>query len=106
MQIFYLFIIIILIIVGANAVKSGNKFRDSQKQLVVGMSTQQVLEIMGQPSYVKNHENGSYEYIYEKSEWKGVYRGGTKTRRVECVFSSQNILISIGRNKNCDMSGW
>ena len=106
MQIFYILILFILIVVGINAVKSGNEFRNRQSQLRVGMSNQEVLNIMGQPTFVKNHENGSYEYIYEKSEWKGAFRGGTKTRRLECVFSSKNILISIGRNENCNMTGW
>jgi hypothetical protein len=70
------------------------------------MTVDMVIAIMGTPSFVKKHQDGSYEYIYEKREWKGVFRGGTATRRLECVFSNQNILISIGRNKDCFRSGW
>ena len=101
--------IIILVIVGIFAYKqvsSGNKFRDGAQQIVVGMSCKRVVEIMGQPSFVKNHADGSFEYVYEKSEWKGVFRGGTTTKRMEIVFSPDGEIISIGKNKHCDESGW
>ena len=99
-------IIVILVIVCVNMVKSGNNFRDSSQRLCVGMTNRDVINIMGAPSFTKEYPNGSYEYIYEKSEWKGVFRGGTQTRRMECVFSSDNILVSIGKNANCNRSGW
>ena len=70
------------------------------------MTAKEVYEIMGQPSFVKNHEDGSFEFVYEKSEWKGFFRGGTATRRMEIVFSKDEIVISIGKNANCDDSGW
>lgn len=85
---------------------SGNKFRDGAQQIRVGMSMQEVESIMGQPSYTKLHNDKSIEYIYEKSEWKGFVRGGTKVRRMEIVFSPDKKVISIGKNSNCDMSGW
>ncbi len=95
--------VVVWLAVGAH---SGNKFRDNSQKIKVGMTKEEVVEIMGPPSYTKTQENGSYEYIYEKSDWKGIARGGTKLRRMECVFSSKNILISVGKNANCDMSGW
>ena len=64
-------IILIIIAVFIAIVKSGNDFRDRSQQLRIGMTNQDVMVIMGAPSFTKNHENGSYEYIYEKSEWKG-----------------------------------
>lgn len=99
-------ILIIAVIIMISVVKSGNNFRDNAQKIQVGMTEKQVLEIMGNPSFVKHHQDGSYEYVYEKSEWKGALRGGTKTRRMECVFSSSGYLISVGKNDNCDMSGW
>lgn len=101
-----LLLLIVGVIIAVNVVKSGNQFRDSAQKLCIGMTTQEVVLIMGAPSYTKQHSDGSYEYIYEKSEWKGIFRGGTQTRRLECVFSPQNTLISIGKNANCNRSGW
>lgn len=101
-----LVILVIGIICAVNIVKSGNSFRDNSQKLCVGMQERDVVIIMGQPSFVKHHQDGSYEYVYEKSEWKGMFRGGTQTRRMELVFSSDNIVISIGKNSNCDRSGW
>lgn len=106
MGVLSLVFIIIVVIYIYKQVTEGNSFRDNSKRIQVGMSKSQVISIMGEPSFRKNHQNGSYELIYERSEWKGFWRGGTKTRRMELVFSSDNILISIGKNQNCDMSGW
>ena len=97
---------VIVIVIISREVKSGNAFRDSCQRIVSGMKVQDVLGIMGPPSYTKEHENGSYEFIYEKSEWKGWMRGGTQVRRMEVVFSSDDIVISVGRNNNCYKSGW
>jgi len=99
-------ILAVIIVLIVNMVKSGNAFRDASQRICIGMTNVQVIGVMGQPSFTKNHPDGSYEYIYEKSEWKGMFRGGTQTRRMECVFSSSNVLISIGKNDNCDRSGW
>ena len=87
-------------------VKSGNEFRDNSNRIREGMTNVEVFNIMGNPSFEKKHPDGSYEYIYEKSEWKGWLRGGTQTRRLEIVFSTDNIVVSIGKNSNCDRSGW
>lgn len=103
---FWLIVIVIIIVVCVSVVKSGNNWRDNSKQIENGMSSKEVILIMGQPSFTKQHQDGSYEYIYEKSEWKGFFRGGTKTRRMEIVFNSNDQVISVGRNSNCDMSGW
>lgn len=67
---------------------------------------QEVESIMGKPTYTKSYSDNSIEYVYEKSEWKGYMRGGTKTRRMEIIFSKDKKVISIGKNSNCDMSGW
>ena len=99
-------VIIALFDVMIKQLVSGNKFRDGAQQITVGMSMQDVESIMGQPSYTKTHNDKSIEYIYEKSEWKGFVRGGTKVRRMEIVFSPDKKVISVGKNSNCDMSGW
>lgn len=109
-----LIFILICFIIGAiifftviiKIVSSGNKFRDNSQKITVGMSMQEVESIMGKPSYTKTHNDNSIEFIYEKSEWKGYFRGGTKVRRMEIVFSTENKVISIGKNANCNMSGW
>lgn len=98
---------IIIVVICVAIAKSGNKFRDSSRQISIGMTEIQVRNIMGSdPSFTKQHQDGSYEWIYEKSEWKGWLRGGTMTRRMEIVFSSENEVISVGRNGNCDRTGW
>ena len=89
-----------------NQVSSGNAFRDNCVKIVPGMHTRDVLNIMGKPSYNKFHPDGCYELVYEKSEWKGFFRGGTITRRMEVVCSPDDIVISVGRNDNCHLSGW
>ena len=99
-------LIVIIFVVMGKQVASGSKFRDNSQQITIGMTMQEVENIMGPPTYTKTHANKSMEYIYEKSEWKGWLRGGTKVRRMEIIFSSDKKVISIGRNSNCDMSGW
>ncbi len=99
-------VIVVIAIIIHSIVKSGNDWRDRSKLVRVGMTASKVKSIMGEPSFVKNHQDGSYEYIYEKSEWKGWLRGGTRTRRMEIVFDLNDKAISVGKNANCDMSGW
>lgn len=99
-------IIVIVFVVAGKQMVSGNKFRDGAQQIEVGMTTQEVEDIMGPPTYTKTHNDKSIEYIYEKGEWKGWARGGTKVRRMEIVFSPDKKVISVGKNSNCDMSGW
>ena len=106
MALVYIGILVFLFAWGYNQVTTGNKFRDDSQKINIGMSANEVVEIMGQPSFIKQYENGGFEYVYEKSEWKGFFRGGTATRRMEIVFSSEEIAISIGKNENCDKSGW
>ena len=102
----YVILLIVLFAVLIAAATSGNKFRDNSRRIVVGMTENEVVSIMGTPSFTKQHQDGSYEFVYEKGEWKGVFRGGTQTRRMEIVFNSEKRVISIGRNANCDKSGW
>ena len=105
-EMFTLFALIFLIAWIVESVKSGNKFRDCCKKIEVGMPVEKVYKIMGKPSFVKEHQDGSYELVYEKSEWKGFFRGGTATRRMEIVVSSFNVVLSVGRNDDCFRSGW
>ena len=96
----------IIIAICVKIASSGNKFRENSQRITNGMSKQEVINIMGEPSFTKTHQDGSTEFVYEKSEWKGWMRGGTKTRRMEIVFSSSGKVISIGKNSECDMTGW
>ena len=103
---FLIIIWIVVIIIAIASISSGNSFRNNSQKVEEGMSKEEVLSLMGDPTFTKKHQDGSYEYVYEKSEWKGYLRGGTKTRRMEIVFSAEDKVISVGRNKNCEMSGW
>ncbi len=103
---FWIVILVLLIILGYNQITSGNQFRDSASRICIGMSENELISIMGQPTMEKQHQDGSYEYIYEKSEWKGWFRGGTQTRRMEIVINSDDIIISIAKNDNVGKSGW
>ena len=98
--------VVVLLVICFSIAKSGNDFRDNSRQITNGMTQSQVRSIMGSPSFTKNHQDGSVEWIYEKSEWKGFLRGGTMTRRMEIVFNSSGVVISVGRNQNCDRTGW
>ena len=98
--------LVIFIIWMVSQVNSGNRFRDASRAIQIGMHKLDVINIMGLPSYTKNNMDGSYEYVYEKSEWKGLFRGGTQTRRMEVTFDNKDFVISVGKNDNCDRSGW
>ena len=104
----FIFIVLlgVAIVVIVKVVNDGNQFRDNANRIVEGMKKEDVLRIMGQPNYVKSHQDGSYEFVYERSEWKSAVRGGTKVRRIEIVFSTENVVISVGRNGNINMPGW
>ena len=106
MQFFYVIVLVVLIVWGVDTVKSGNQFRDNSRKIQNGMTVRDVVGIMGPPSFQKQHTNGSFEYVYEKSEWKGWFRGGTAVRRMEIVFDTNGVVVSVGRNANCDKSGW
>ena len=99
-------LLVIILIVCFSLASSGNAFRDNSQKIQVGMTKNDVVSIMGEPSFTKQHQDGSTELIYEKSEWKGWLRGGTQTRRMEIVVSSDNVVITIGKNSNCDRTGW
>lgn len=104
--VFGIIVLVVIIAICAKIASSGNKFRENSQNISNGMSKQEVINIMGEPSFTKKYQDGSTEFVYEKSEWKGWLRGGTKTRRMEIVFSSDDKVISIGRNSECDMTGW
>lgn len=107
-DILWIFICIVLIIVIFSLiikqVKKGNKFKKTNGDIHVGMYENQVKSIMGVPSMTKNNADGSYEFTYEISEWKGWVRGGNMTRRMVVVFDNNHKVISIGRNENCNRS--
>ena len=106
MQFLFILALVLLIVWCVETVQSGNKFRDASRCIQAGMTVKDVVGIMGPPSFQKQHVNGSFEYVYEKSEWKGWFRGGTAVRRMEIVFDTNGVVVSVGRNANCDKSGW
>ena len=98
-------LIALIVLACTRTTKTGNDFRDGQSQIKIGMNKFQVRRLMGMPTVVKTHADGNEEWIYEKDEWKGFLRGGTKTRRVEVVFKGDTV-VSVYRNSNAGMSGW
>ncbi len=103
---FGVLILVIIIVICFAIASSGNQWRANSRKIEVGMTEDEVVSIMGSPSFTKQHQDGSYEFIYEKSEWKGWLRGGTATRRMEIVFSTGKKVISVGKNANCERTGW
>ena len=106
MEVVYLLLIIIGIVFVIRLVSEGEDFKKNSQSIQIGMDEKQVISIMGTPSYQRNQPDGSYTYIYERTEWKGVFRGGSRTRHMEVTFSSNKKVISVGRNADCNMPGW
>ncbi len=98
--------IISLAVIAYKKAQAGNEFRDNARSIKEGMTYDEVVKIMGVPSLKKQFQDGSYEIVYEKKEWKGELRGGMAVRRMEIIISSANVVISVARNKDCERSGW
>ena len=70
-------LIVVLVVYISQTVSDGNAFRDNSQKIYVGMTSAEVVNIMGDPSFKKRYQDGSFEFVYERSEWKGFWRGGT-----------------------------
>ena len=106
MGLIYVILLVLLVVFIVKTVSEGEAFKSNSNSLKMGMTKNEVISIMGNPSYQTSHQDGSYTLVYEKSEWKGIFRGGTRTRKIELVFSAEDKVISIGKNSDCNMPGW
>ena len=106
MEVVYLLLLIIGIVFVIRLVSEGENFKTNSQNIKAGMDEKEVISIMGKPSYQRNNPDGSYTFIYERTEWKGVFRGGSRTRHLEVFFSSNKKVISTSRNADCNMPGW
>ncbi len=68
------------------------------------MTVDEVLEIMGCSATTAEEDDDKMTAIWEKSQWVGIFRGGTVTRAVKVVFVN-GLVVSVS-NKNLDESVW
>lgn len=81
----------------------GAKLKDSYKQLRIGMSKSQVINMLGAPDAVK--VRASMEIlIWWSREFKGLLRGGSIERRVIVEFENGVVIGYDG--ENIDASIW
>ena len=94
-----MFIVVIVFVIMWS--KRHKDFINDAETLSQGMSKNEVLSIMGEPT--SKEVDGDKEILtWEKSQWKGIQNGGTVTRGVKVVIVD-NKVVSIS-NKNLDKS--
>ena len=76
--------------------KAGNMIR-GYAQLTTGMSKNEVIKLLGEPSGRKNR-NGVETLVWRNSEFKGWMRGGTIERVIECDFEDGKLTGWDGQN--------
>ena len=81
--------------------KRHKNFINNAQNIHNGMSKDEVLSIMGQPT-TEERDGNKLILIWEKNQWKGIQHGGTVTRAVKVIFVN-NKVISVS-NKNLDKS--
>lgn len=81
--------------------KRHKNFINNAQNIHNGMSKDEVLSIMGQPT-TEERDGNKLILFWEKNQWKGIQNGGTVTRAVKVVFVN-NKVISVS-NKNLDKS--
>ena len=70
---------------------------DGYAQLKMGMSKQQVLDLLGNPTG-QRARNGVETLIWRNSEFKGWARGGTIERTIEVDFEDGKVTGWDGNN--------
>ena len=77
-------------------------FISNAKQITNGMTTDEVLSIMGESPTSEERDGDKTIFTWEKSQWKGIQNGGTLVRSVKVVIKN-NKVISVA-TKNLDKS--
>ena len=81
----------------------GAKLKDSYKQLRIGMSKAQAINMLGVPDSVRAR-NGIEILTWWSREFKGLLRGGSIERRVIVEF--ENGVVTGYDGENIDASIW
>ena len=79
------------------------RIKNGHTLLRKGMSKREVLDILGEPTG-SSCRRGVDTLIWKHTEWKGMLRGGSVERSVECDFED-NKLVGW-ETTNADMSRW
>lgn len=93
--------LVIVVIFVAMWSKRHKSFINNAQEIEQGMTKDEVLSIMGEPTS-KEYDGNKEILIWEKSQWKGIQNGGTVTRGVKVVIVN-NKVVSVS-NKNLDKS--
>ena len=100
--IFVIIAIILFLVVYFLVFKSEEKFHDKSKHVTIGMSEEQVMEIMeDDPISIEQLKNGAYEWIYERRQWQGW---GMMIVTIEILFNENKEVTSVVRTKGYDKS--
>lgn len=82
--------IIFGIIAIVKKIKKSSSMIDGYTKLTIGMSKQEVLAILGNPTGVRKHE-GIETLTWKHSEHKGFLRGGTMVRTIIADFEEEKL---------------
>lgn len=89
--------LVIVFIIIANWSGRHKDFIENVNNLEEGMSKQEVLDIMGEPT--SEELDGKKDIlIWEKSQWKGIQNGGTVTRSVKVVIKNDKVISIVTKN--------
>ena len=92
-------IIIAIIAVVYQRSQSKKQYDENSRRITNGLTYDDVVSLMGAPAYENQYTDGAYGLVYTRTEWDFVF-GGKKTRRIEVIFSAENIVISVQRTEN------
>lgn len=92
---------IILIVMSVNVVNSHKRFINNAKKIELGMTKNDVISLMGEPTGKRISEDSSkYILLWQKSQWKGIAFGGTLIRSVRITFENDKVVSIEEDNLN------
>ena len=77
--------------------KRHKDFINNAESIHNGMSKDEVMRIMGQPTTAETDGN-KIILIWEKNQWKGILGGGTLTRSLKVVFIDNKVTSVLTKN--------
>lgn len=80
-------LVVILIMKLAKKTSKAGKMKSVYAQINIGMSKQQVLDLLGKPTG-KRIKDGIETYTWKQSEFKGLARGGNIVRAIVIDFEN------------------
>ncbi len=102
--IFGILVIIFLILLAVKGQNKANKFSDNYDSISIGMNESEVLSILGSPTTENLIGTNTKMFTWETSEWKGMCRGGTKSRSITIILKDGKVFSKS--SKNLDMPGF